>query len=477
MSLATAPLTDCYALDMAIIPMVERMQYNGMGVDTAYFAEFAQLATDKIQAAVSEIHKLTGVRINPGSPDQSADLIYNRLGMDSSQAKRSKKTGKISTNKKSVEAMRTLHKAIDHLVTAREWSKARDSFALPIVRGEESGYLFRTEKLKDGRVFRRLRCNLRVTRVVSGRIAASNPNLMAIPVRTQIGLGVRKGFKPAPGRCYVELDLDQIEMRVMADESGDVDLVQLFNDGRDIHSYTGARMFKFVDLKVSDMTEDDWAICSVTKKDKKTGEVLGGGVIDNMLHRYPAKRVGFGVITGIQGPGLLDQMRMAGLEGWTLESCEALIADYLNKVFTGVKGYMDECRHEATVTGKIACRWGRIRYLPGAGSDIESIAEESRRQSHSHRIQSGAQGILKRAMAIIWNKVLPLIWDMGYYCEPILQVHDALQFECDIEVKDLLIELVQEAMTNLEQLGIPEFKVPLGAKGGSSEESWADLEK
>jgi DNA polymerase-1 len=468
---ATGPgLIDSYELDLSVLPLVERMQWNGIAVDRLYFREYAEELTEKIFIEVAQIHALTGLEINPNSPDQAADLIYNHLGMDSSKAKKSKKTGKLSTNKKSVEALRTLHKAIDHLVTARELSKARDSFAQPIADGEESGYTFRFDR-ETG--LYRLRCTLRLTRVSSGRLAASGPNLMAIPVRTKIGLGVRKGFIAAPGRRLYNIDLDQVEMRVMADQSLDQDMCLIFNEAaipgkfRDIHNYTAARMYKFLTQRPSEMSDDDWECIKTTKE---------GGIIDKNEHRYPAKRVGFGVITGIQGLGLLDQMRMAGLEGWTEETCDELIVDYLQDIFPGVKAYMDRCRYEAQMNGVVAEPYGgRVRYLPGAGSELANVSEEAKRQSHSHKIQGGAQTLMKRGMVRCWREVLPEIHSQGYYCEPIIQVHDAMLFEVDEDAIPILDAMMEEVLTDRVGLGVPEFAVPLGAKGGHGV-NWAEID-
>lgn len=472
----TSSLATIYDLDSSVLPLVERMQYNGIGVDVPYFAALADTLTDKIQKEVSAIWRLTGLRINPNSPDQAADLIYNKLGVDSSRAKRSRKTGKLSTNKKSVEALRTEHAAINHLVTARELSKARDSFAVPIAtaadrlrRGLSIDYRFRVDPVTG---LLRIQCNLRITRVVSGRLAASSPNLLAIPVRTEIGLDIRRGFVTSPGprgpRVLATWDMDQIEMRVMADESGDEDMVQLFNDNRDIHGYTAARMFRIMNKLVKEMGPEDFKAIEVTKK---------GGKVDNMKHRYPAKRVGFGVITGITGVGLLDQMRMAGIEGWDVDSCDQLIYDYLHTIFPGVNRYMQQCRHEAVTTGRvIEVYGGRTRYLPGASSPIDRVAEEAKRQSHSHRISAGAQTLMKRAMRYIYNEVLPTVRATGAYFEPLLQVHDELLFEMDADVFPLVDAMVVEALSSKTIMEVPEFRVPLGAKGGAGS-NWAELEK
>lgn len=273
-------------------------------------------------------------------------------------------------------------------------------------------------------------------------MAASDPNLMAIPVRSDLGLEIRNGFRAPDGYLLGTWDLDQIEMRVMADESRDPFLLELFLTGRDIHSETASRCF---------------------------GVPLHQ--VDKMKHRYPAKRVGFGVITGITGADLLDQFRMAGITGWDEQQCDELI-DAWFKVYPGVKTYMSNCRAEARRNGVVYDRWGRPRYLPGAQSTLSHIREEAERQSHSHKIQAGAQGIMKRAMAAIDQDIHQLQSD-GYQVWPLMQIHDELILEFEEGLEVLLEPMVVDRLTRTTTLP---SGVPLGAKGAYGR-AWGELEK
>jgi DNA polymerase-1 len=187
-------------------------------------------------------------------------------------------------------------------------------------------------------------------------------------------------------------------MRIMADESQDPVMIKLFHDGADIHTATAAWMYGIDPQEVA------------------------------TIQRYAAKRIGFGVITGITEEGLYDQMQLAGATDWTKDRCLEGIRDYF-KIYRGVDSYMEACRAEARRYGFVRDRWGRIRYLPGVHSAIPRIRAEAERQSHSHKIQGGAQGLIKTAQAAIWRE-LRSYWRNGVQrIEPLLQVHDELLFE------------------------------------------------
>jgi DNA polymerase I-like protein with 3'-5' exonuclease and polymerase domains len=254
-------------IDHGVIPMVERMQSNGLLVNKAHMEMLEDRLTQQMSDKRDEIEALVGVRINPGSSKQTAALLFKQLKLPASKVT---STGMDSTQDKVLEGLRHAHPVVPMVLDYRELDKARGSFVR--VALQKAG--------GDGR----LRCNLRVTRVTSGRLAANTPNLMAIPVRSGVGKEIRQGFIAPEGRILADWDLDQAEMRVMAHESNDSGLVGLFNDGvLDVHTDTAASMF------------------SKPYKD-----------VDKSTERYPAKRVGFGVITGITGMGLVDQMVLAG---------------------------------------------------------------------------------------------------------------------------------------------------------------------
>jgi uracil-DNA glycosylase family 4 len=424
---------DVCMIDHGIMPMVERMQANGLLVDKAHMEMLEGRLTQEMSDKRDEIEAMVGVRINPSSPPQTAALLFKQLKLPS---RKTTSTGQDSTQDKVLEGLRLAHPVVPLVLDYRELDKARGSFV-------------RVALTKTGSD-NRLRCNLRLTRVSSGRIAANTPNLMAIPVRSAIGKEIRQGFIAPPGKLLADWDLDQAEMRFMAHDSQDASLVDIFCGGHlDIHTDTAARMFS-----------------------KPYADV------DKNTERYAAKRVGFGVITGITGAGLVDQMVLAGAKRpdggeWTEGQCDDLIARWF-QARPGVAVYMDRCRAEARRQGWVADMWGRRRYLPGVWSSVERIREEACRQSHSHKIQAGAQGYFKIAMARIWWWLEEVWWPRGgrwAEIEPLLQIHDSLLFELPDD-KEIVEEVDQVVV--MEMAGAAELRVPMGAKGGRAK-NWGDL--
>lgn len=420
-------------IDHSIIPMIDRMQRVGMLADPDHFDKLAEECTEEMSRLQAKLHSITGAMINPDSGDQTAELLFDQLKLDRKVEFKIKKTeegDRYSTNDKILEALRFTHDAVPVVCDYREVSKIRSSFCWPISRHARAA--------KDHRIHP----NIRLTRVSSGRLSCTKPNLLAIPVRSKLGKRVREGFIADVGHTLGDWDLDQVEMRYMADESQDAELLRCFRSKIDVHRNTGARVFG-----------------------KQPADVTG-------TERYAAKRIGFGVITGITAIGLKAQMDLAnatknglplgqGGISWSEDDCDRMIKGYFD-VHTGVRDYLDRCRAEARRYGYVRDRWGRIRHLPGVHSSIRHIREEALRQSHSHKIQAGAQGIMKQGMKLVWEAIDQ--WHReGRWIECLLQVHDELLFELedDEEFKQEVDFVVVNCLTSAVTLS-----VPMGAKGG-----------
>lgn len=421
-------------IDHAIIPMVHHMQSTGILIDRSHMEALDERITKQMSDRRDEIEQMVGVRINPASPPQTSSLLFKALKLPS---RKTTATGQDSTQDKVLEGLRHAHPVVPLILDYRELDKARGSFVR--IAMQKAG--------SDGR----LRCNLRVTRVSSGRIAANTPNLMAIPVRSALGKEIRQGYVAPEGKMLCDWDLDQAEMKWMAHESRDEGLCTIFTDGiLDVHTDTASQMFSVPYKSVNKDTQ-----------------------------RYPAKRTGFGVITGITGLGLVDQMVLGGAKSpdgddWTEAECNNFITLWF-EARPGVRRYMDRCRAEARRQGWVADYWGRRRYLPGVWSGLERIREEACRQSHSHKIQAGAQGWMKLAMAKIWWWTTEVWWPRGGKWAEIkwlLQIHDSLLAELpdDQEVWEEVDEVVRMCMAEADDC----CTVPMGAKGGKAK-NWGNL--
>lgn len=410
----------------AVLPVFEEMQASGMLASRTYFERLsADMSTDmvRIQSLISHRY-FDDKPFNPNAPPQVRELM-KRQGL---HGEKFTDSGEVSTSKKSIEHLRYTNDAMAAVIDWREHAKIRDSFAEPIL-----------DRIPTGVDYHRVRTTIKTTRVNSRRISSSDPNLTAIPVRNELGLRVRDGFNAEAGCDYGSWDLSQVEMRYMAHVSRDPLLVKFFHENRDVHAETAARIFG---INILDVKEMD--------------------------HRYPAKRAGFGIITNIQGQGLLDQLRMFGCTGWSEDSCTRLIAEWL-KVYKGVSDFLDDSRREVRATGVVRDAWGHIRYLPGVWSEDRRTRAEAERAASSHKIQGGAQGMIQQSM--IWLKpYIRGLANAGVTCRWILQIHDEIILEFQEDLWETLDPLVIEALTEHSLKLI----VPVKAKG-SRAKSWGKL--
>lgn len=424
---------------MDVLPIFEQMQSSGMPGNRAKFQHLHDRMWDEMCRLQSRIsHRYYGGQpINPGSPDKVAALMRRR-GLEG--AKVNKKTGKVSTAKKSIEHLRYEDECMADVIDWRERQKIKDAFCIPALN-----------RIPRGVDVYPTRTTVKTTRVATRRISASDPNLTATPVRHTLGKEVRDCYEAPDGEEFGSWDLSQIEMRYMAHESRDELLIKFFNDSRlDVHCETAARIFG---LKVY--------------RDAPTKEEMYSEVKE-MEHRYPSKRAGFGIITNIQGEGLLDQLRMFGCKGWDKKKCDDLIREWL-KVYKGVARYLEACKAEVHAKGYVVDRWGMPRYLPGVYSVDKKVVAEAERAASSHKIQGGAQGMIQRSMA--WAKpYVRAMQQAGLNVRWVLQIHDELILRFSADLWDTIDPLIREALTQHSL----KLVVPVKCSG-SHAKSWGKL--
>ena len=415
-------LSEVLEMDMGAIPMVLEMQRTGIKVDLGAMSEVNALLTQKMAAEESEIRKLLGYHILPSSPKQIAEML-DREGI--TVRHRRGKSGQQSTSKEILEPLRLEYPVLGHILDWGGYETLRSTFTevLPTKVGE------------DGRIHP----TIKVTRTATGRLAMEDPNLQNIPVRNEEGRMIRDAFIAEDGYVLCSFDYSAIEMRMAAHCSQDHTMLDIFREGRDIHSETAARMFG---IPVSQ--------------------------VDELKHRYPAKRVGFGVLYGISGMGLAIQMDMAGAKGWTDAGCSDLIDSWF-RVYRGVWGFMEECKAHARRYGWVSDMFGRRRLVPEVRSTSKKIVEEGLRYAMNQPIQSGAQGVIKLAMGKIWREVLPFIEPGVVRC--LLQIHDDLLFEVKESEVGWVIPLIQGTMESAVKLSIP---TPVDPKVGYR---WGSMKK
>ena len=423
-------LQDILDVDMPAIPLVDHMQTVGMPVDADKLNDLAEEMTVRSEALQVELEDLVGHKLNPNSPDQVAEVLFDELGLEAS---RLTATGKRSTSKKVLTPHRADNPVVHKVLLFKELLKIKTSFCANITR--------RTER-------KRVHANIRVTRAKTGRLATTEPNLLAIPVRTAEGRRVRHGFVAPPGRVFGAFDLNQIEMRVMAHCAVDLPLIEIYNRSADqypkhercVHTMTAASVY---DVKPEDVQP---------------------------LQRTMAKSTGFGIIMGISGHGLAAQLSLYGLSGHSVEDCSKFIDEWL-QLHPGVRDFQLSQRAYARRFGYVKDLYGRRYLLPGAVSSVSRVAEEALRQSHALVIQGGAQGLMKLIMRECEYELIPTLAASGIELEPLLQIHDELVFLLPEDAQPPVEAAVLNTFTRDRDL-----RVPIEASG-SFGPSWGELEK
>jgi len=410
-------------LDMKVIPMLCKMMEVGMKTDPDHFEDVSLDLNAEMVGFADQISDIAGYPINPGSDDQMARLLYDELGLRVGKLTKKKRRGSVAA--KVLEGIKPDHPVV---ALALEYSEC-DTL--------ESGFSRKLPRFTDED--NRIHPNIRLTATPSGRLGIAEPPLQAIPVRTERGRRIREGFIAPEGRELAAWDLDQIEMRVQADECEDANMLSVLRDPkRHIHKETCAN---FYGIKASNV-------------DKKSEEYM------------LTKNLSFGILYLISAEGLLIQLHQRGLLHYKLEDCQKMIDEWY-KMYPGVKVWQEGTIAEAKRNGLVRTRYGRIRYLPGIHSALPYVRAEAERQAVNHPVQGTASEIMKEAMVRVWE-MRPTFQAMGWW-ECILQIHDELVVEQDEGMFEAVDPIMRECMTSAMEL-----KVPIRC-GGVVGRNWSEL--
>lgn len=416
-------LTTLMNQGMEVLPVFCEMQETGMPVSRSYFTELYDRMTREMGVIQSRISNryFDSKPINPGSPKDTEALLRKRRLHSGKYTP----TGAVATGKKAIEQFRFTDPAISDTFDWRERQHVKDSFCSPILERVPANW--------EPDIYN-ITYNVKNTRTATRRLATTDINILAIPSRTELGLLIRNGFIAPPGYLFAEADHSQIEMRVMADESGDDNLCTFFRNGQDIHAETAARIFGIpLDTSLPLGTGPGERYHAIPKDKRRS-----------------AKTANFGMIYGIQEDSLLTQLQMLGITGWTKRSVrEQLIDEILNNVFPGIKSYMlrtgDDVRRDRDCI--VRDRWGMPRHLPGIHSADPSTRAEAERTAVSHRIQGGAQGMIQRVIAHLKPHIRDL-QSSGIDIRWLMEYHDSLLFLIPDSLEDYMRAIVLDAMIN-----------------------------
>ena len=386
-------------IEMPLMPVLARMERNGVRLDTDALAETGRLFQSRMEQLEAEIYQLAGHPFSITSPRQVGVVLFDELRL--SERARKTKGGQYSTSEEVLESLRTRHPIVEKILAHRGLKKLLGTYvdALPRLVNPETGHIHTS-------------FNQAVT--ATGRLSSSNPNLQNIPVRGDDGREIRKAFVPEPGCIFFSADYSQIELRIMAHLSGDEHLIQDFREGKDIHAATAARIFK---KPLEAITRDE---------------------------RRKAKTANFGIIYGISAFGLAERMEVSRTEA------KELIDNYF-ATYPMVRDYMRESVEQARRRGYIETLFHRRRYLPDINSANAVVRGYAERNAVNAPIQGTAADIIKRAMVGIDRRLA----EEKLRSKMILQVHDELNFSVLPEELDRVRRIVVEEMEGACALSVP----------------------
>jgi DNA polymerase-1 len=397
--LESASLTSLmYDLEMPLIPVLLRMELAGIAIDEGFFREMRGRLVRELDLVQQEIFKIAGGDFNLNSTPQLREVLFERLELP--VVKRTK-TGP-STDAEVLEELAAMGHEVPRLMMEyRELEKLRSTYvdALPQLVNPKTG---------------RIHTSFNQTVAATGRLSSSDPNLQNIPIRTDIGREIRKGFVAAPGTVFLAVDYSQIELRVLAHFSGDPAFVTAFTRGIDVHRQTASVIF---DVPVEDVT---------------------AGM------RAQAKTVNFATLYG-QGPfGLARQL------GISRDEARDFIDTYFQR-FQGVRDFLDAQVEMAKKDGYVETLMGRRRYVPELKSKNWNIRQFGERVAQNTPIQGTAADLMKKAMI----DVQAGLDAAGAGARMLLQVHDELLLEVPKGEVDAARDLVVARMEGAVELNVP----------------------
>ena len=403
--LASQGLSGLFAeLEMPLVPVLLRMEQEGIRIDPAFFKAMSERLERDLTLIRDEIYKVAGAEFNLNSTPQLREVLFEQQGLP--VIKRTK-TGP-STDSSVLEELAAQGHEIPRLMMEyRELEKLRSTYvdALPQLVIPRTG---------------RIHTSFNQTVAATGRLSSSDPNLQNIPIRTDLGREIRKGFIPADDFLFYRADYSQVELRILAHLSGDEPLVRAFNEGIDVHKQTAAVVF---DIPLDQVTSEQ---------------------------RGQAKTINFATL---YGQGAFSLARQLGV---SRDEAKAFIDQYFER-FRGVRAYLDEQVAIAHDKGFVETLMGRRRKIPELQAKNWNVRQFGERVAQNTPIQGTAADMIKKAMLDIDAALAEE--DTG--ARLLLQVHDELLFEVPSGEEDELAELVVSGME-----GAMELSVPLVAEGG-----------
>jgi DNA polymerase-1 len=385
-------------MELPLVSVLAEMEWTGVAIDLARFHSLKTRFQTQRLAVEKQIWEAAGEEFNIGSNQKLREILFDKLGLT---VRKRTATGASTDATVLQELADEGHVLPSLIMDYRELSKL------------ESTYLDTLPQLVNPRTGR-LHTSYSQTIAATGRLSSSDPNLQNIPIRTEIGRDIRRGFVPRAGWSFVTADYSQIELRLLAHLSGDPAFVEAFRAGGDIHKQTAAVIFGVA-------------------VDEVTPEMRGR-----------AKTINFATIYGQGAFSLSKQLKIEPAEA------RAFIATYFER-FAGVRTFLDSSVELARERGYTETIFGRRRWVPELRDRNFNVRAFGERVAQNSPIQGSAADLIKLAML----RVAAALRDNALEAAMMLQVHDELVFEAPPDEVDRLSAIVTDAMVHAAELSVP----------------------
>ena len=384
--------------EMPLVITLAEMEKAGIKLNEIVLKEIGTEIDERIKLLESTIYEQSGKKFNINSPKQLADVLFVDMGIPYPKA--GGKSGSYSTAADILDKLKFDYEIVKNVLEFRKCSKLKSTYI--------DGLL--SLIAEDGKIHP----HFQQTVTATGRLSCTEPNLQNIPIRDEYGRNIRKAFVvDSDENVFTGSDYSQIELRILAALSGDESMVQAFKDGKDIHRATASRVF--------DIPEDEVS----------------------SLDRSRAKAVNFGVVYGMSGFGLGENLNISR------QDAQKYIDEYFVK-HPGVKAYLDKNVADGEELREVRTYFGRLRKIPEFASRKYMEREFAKRLAMNTPIQGTAADIIKLAM----NAVYEELRTRNLKSRLILQIHDELIIEGPENELDEVKSILNDKMVNAADLGV-----------------------
>lgn len=395
--LESMEMIDLYnSIELPTVYVLEHMEHEGIRVDADTLQAYGVMLGEKVQELERKIYQEADEEFNINSPKQLGEVLFEKLKLPG--AKKTK-TG-YSTNVDVLNKLKNDYPIVADVLDYRQVAKLKSTYADGL-----AAYI-----KKDGRIHGTFNQTITAT----GRISSTEPNLQNIPMRTELGRGIRKVFIPKEDFVFVDADYSQIELRVLAHFSGDDKLIKAYHENQDIHALTASQVFGVPIDEVDD------------------------------LMRRNAKAVNFGIVYGISAFGLSEDLEISRKEA--TEYIESYFETY-----PGIKHFLDDTVEMAKKTGMVKTMYGRIRQIPELSSSNFMQRSFGERIAMNSPIQGTAADIIKIAMIRVHER----LQKEQLRSTLILQIHDELLIETHKDEVEQVKNIIEEEMVKAAALAVP----------------------